>query len=76
MAHTPVKGYRELPEDVLALVNEIKDAANDIGRLVEKVERFTEDGSSTDTAWVLIGKENLQTGFMQIIRAVTKPEGF
>ena len=78
MAHTPVKGYRELPEDVLELVNEIKDVANDVGRLVKKVESFTEEasGDGPDKVWLSVSEIGLRTSFMQLIRSITKPRGF
>ena len=37
----------------------------------------TENGHTTlDQRWLAIGKKDLQTGFMALVRSVAKPESF
>lgn len=77
--HKLISGYRDLSTEEIALVNEVKDMAKRVGELVDKVGRqeinYPWSNSTTDR-WVNIAKTDLQKGFMSLIRAVTKPEGF
>jgi phosphate uptake regulator len=41
--HREIKGYRELDRDQLDLMNEVKEAGNLIGQMVEKVRKFNRD---------------------------------
>lgn len=71
--HKKITGYRDLTEKEIALMNEIKDQAEQIGALVEKLRAA---GSDLDQRWVSIGATDLQTGFMALVRSVAKPESF
>jgi hypothetical protein len=82
---TKITGYRELSQDEIVLINEIKDLARQVGRLVDCLEfmnnnplNVKEDDNfiHPDQHWVAIGKTNLQQGFMALTRAVAKPESF
>lgn len=72
--HKHIKGYRDLSEDEIALMNEAKDLSERVGALVTKV-RLGGDGE-IDQRWVSIGATNLQLGFMALIRAIAKPTTF
>lgn len=74
-----IKGYRQLTDEELSLVNEIKTKGNEVGDLIAKLEKLTkrEDGESApDPRWLAIAKTDLQKGFMVLVRAVTKPDFF
>lgn len=70
--HRKIKGYRELTEKEIHLMNQAKELAAAVGVLVEALEEH----DSTDQRWVEAGKLSLQTGFMQLIRGVAKPTTF
>lgn len=70
--HRKIKGYRELDEREIALMNQIKEQGRVLGELVDEL-RAT-DG--LDQRWVSIGATDLQTGLMALTRAVAKPEVF
>lgn len=70
--HKQIKGYRDLTETEIALMNECKQKAIECGQLCEKLMITI----GTDPRWVAIGKTNLQQGFMAIIRAIARPETF
>lgn len=70
--HRKIKGYRDLSEQEINAMNRIKEKAAEIGELVNDLKADPE----LDQGWVLIGKTNLQQGFMALTRAVTKPDFF
>ena len=74
MTNQPIKGYRQISEDEIALINEIKTMGNQVGELLERLACQTE--YPTDGQWFHIAKTDLQKGFMALVRSVAKPEGF
>lgn len=86
--HKQIKGYRDLSQEEIDLMNKIKALAEEVGELIAelqlKVEEdyFRFDVEDTDTTyldamkWVSDGKKDLQLGFMQLVRAVAKPQSF
>lgn len=70
--HRQIKGYRELSQDEINLMNEIKERGVELGELVSKL-RAT-DG--LDQRWVSVGATDLQTGLMALTRAVAQPTAF
>ena len=67
-----IKGYRDLSQSELDLMNKLKDVAVTVGEWVDIVI----DDPDTDKRWANIAKTDLQKGFMSLIRAVAKPETF
>lgn len=76
--HRKIKGYRELNQDEISLMNEIKDKGQELDSLIEKLKAANANtgGHAIDLRWVSIGKTDLQTGIMALVRAVAKPESF
>ena len=70
--HRRIKGYRELTEDEIALMNDIKETGETLEALVSR-SRATED---IDQRWVSISATDLQTGLMALTRAVARPTSF
>lgn len=70
--HRQIKGYRELSQDEIDLMNEIKVLGVELGTLVTKL-RSTE---GLDQRWVSIGATDLQTGLMALTRSVAQPSTF
>ncbi len=73
--HRKIKGYRELSQEEINLMNEIKEEAAKVGALCEKLKGH-DGGSAPDQRWVNIGKTDLQKGFMALVRSIAKPEFF
>ena len=67
-----IKGYRQLSEQEVALINEGKELSEKVGDFVHKL--FQEN--STDKRWVSEGKTDLQKGFMSLIRSIAQPTTF
>jgi hypothetical protein len=70
--HRQIKGYRELDQAEIDLMNEIKSKGAELGVLVERLKAQ----GSTDMRWVAIGQTNLQQGLMALTRAVAQPTFF
>ena len=70
--HKKIKGYRDLSQEEIDLMNEGKELAVKCGALIDKLQ----ENSDTDKRWVAEGKTDLQKGFMSIIRGIAKPETF
>jgi hypothetical protein len=70
--HKFIKGYRDLSADEIALMNEAKALAEQVGQLVAKFR----DKPELDQRWVAIGQTDLQKGFMALIRGVAQPTSF
>lgn len=71
--HRKVSGYRELNQDEIDLMNRIK-AANALENTSDhaEYERFC---SAEPLRWASIGKTDIQTGLMALVRAVAQPAG-
>ena len=70
--HTQIKGYRDLSQEEIDLMNEAKSLAVQVGELVAKIQATP----LTDKRWASIGQTDLQKGFMSLIRAVAQPTTF
>lgn len=70
--HKHIKGYRDLSEDEIKLMNQIKDQGAQLGVLCDALQ----DMHGIDKRWVSIGKTHLQQGIMGLVRAVAQPESF
>ena len=70
--HRQIKGYRELTQVEIDLMNEIKAKGAELGELVNKL-RTTE---GLDQRWVSIGATDFQTGLMALTRSVAQPTFF
>ena len=70
--HRQIKGYRELSQEQIDIINAIKlDGAN-LGELITMLRAMPD----LDQRWVSIGATDLQTGLMALTRAVAKPTFF
>lgn len=67
-----IKGYRELDQAEIDLMNEIKAKGAELGELIDKLNA----SDITDKRWVAIGRTDFQTGLMALTRSVAKPTFF
>lgn len=70
--HRKIKGYRELSEEEIALMNRIKEQGERLGFMIKDLYAMT----SNDIRWVSIAEEHLQQGIMAAVRSVAKPDSF
>lgn len=70
--HRKIVGYRELTQDEIDLMNQIKEKGKELGTLVEALW----DCEGIDRNWLMRGEEKLQIGLMCLTRSVAKPDFF
>jgi hypothetical protein len=69
MAHTPVEGYRELDENELKDMNDMKALEQ---RVLDSIDIVAQDQRYTDR-WISIARTHVQQGFMALNRAIARP---
>lgn len=78
--HRKINGYRELSQDEIDLMNEIKAKGVELEALIEKVNTINSGLEAQDRGdcfrWAAIAKTDFQTGLMALTRAVAKPSFF
>lgn len=70
--HRKITGYRELSQEEIDAMNEVKAQGIALGELVAKLRSNT----SLDQRWVSIGATELQQGLMALTRAIAQPTFF
>ncbi len=70
--HQKIKGYRDLSQYEIDMMNEGKELAAKVGEWIEKLKA----NETHDQRCVAIGKTELQTGFMWAIRGIAQPTTF
>lgn len=77
--HRKIKGYRELSQTEIDLMNRVKRTAENVGELVEELQSASFAVTSDqvpDPRWVSIAKTDIQKGFMALVRSIAKPDSF
>lgn len=69
--HREIKGYRELSQEEINLMNLVKGQGEALELLIARIET-----EAVDKRWVSIGKTHLQQGLMALTRAIAKPTFF
>ena len=67
-----IKGYRELSDDELIMINKLKDLSEIVGQTIT----LFKDDKDVDQRWLSIATTDLQKGFMALTRAIAKPTTF
>jgi hypothetical protein len=70
--HQKIKGYRDLTEQEIALMNSVKLLAEEVGHKIELLERM----EGIDKRWLAIARTDLQKGFMSLVRSIARPDTF
>lgn len=70
--HTKIKGYRDLSQAEIDLMNKVKNKATELGELVLELQNT----EGLDQRAISVGKTELQTGLMWLVRGVAQPETF
>ena len=89
--HRKIKGYRELSQEEIDLMNEIKSKGAELGELIEKIRKVhvdqrrvnADNAEETDRInqaeperWVSIGRTHFQEGLMALTRSIAQPGFF
>ena len=87
--HRKIKGYRELTQVEIDLMNEIKTKGVELSELCKKLSVYLgeQNGDGDREAvqakvkaepyrWLAIGRTHLQEGLMALTRSVAQPEFF
>lgn len=87
--HRKINGYRELCQEEIDLMNEIKEKGMELQTLINKVNAFNgllenEEGEPISEIakeaeaprWASIARTHFQEGCMALTRAVAKPKFF
>ncbi len=70
--HKKITGYRDLSQEEIDLINEIKATGIQLGCLTQKLN----NANGVNKRWLIEGTMQLQQGIMSLVRAVAKPESF
>ncbi|AUR92265.1 hypothetical protein NVP1170O_152 [Vibrio phage 1.170.O._10N.261.52.C3] len=70
--HKKIKGYRDLSQEEIDLMNRIKEQGECLGTMIQDLYALP----SNDVRWISIAEEHLQQGIMAAVRSVAKPESF
>lgn len=70
--HRQIKGYRDLDQNEINAMNQIKLIAEQVGAMID----LAAHNPDLDQRWVSEAKTLLQLGFMALTRAVAQPETF
>lgn len=87
--HRQIKGYRELSQEEIDLMNRIKAFGPELQKLTDELRVYLESQYNSSSAeeyirftdanpmqWLKIGTQDLQTGLMALTRAVAQPGFF
>lgn len=69
--HKQISGYRDLTQDEIDNINDIKDLERDLGDLWR---RLTQEGEETDRRWANVARTHFEEGFSALVRSIAKPE--
>ncbi|UZV39868.1 hypothetical protein [Xanthomonas virus PB119] len=70
--HTKIKGYRDLTQTEIDLMNQIKEKGAELEELVTQLRSC----ATNDQRWISMGATNLQMGLMFLTRGVAQPTSF
>lgn len=68
--HKKISGYRDLSQEEIDLMNQIKTKEKELGELFKKMTAMPD----TDKRSAALGRTNMEQGFMWLVRSVAKPE--
>lgn len=70
--HTKIRGYRDLSQQEIDLMNRVKDQGEALRGLIEELSMQ----ENIDRRWLAIGTTDLQTGIMALVRSIAQPTTF
>lgn len=70
--HKHIKGYRDLSQEEINLMNKVKILGEKMGQIIEELR----SNESLDQRWVSIAETHLQQGTMAAVRSIAQPTTF
>lgn len=70
MKSANIKGYRELSEDDVDVINHIKELEATVGQFWRDIV----DNQPVDMRWASVAKTHFQEGFTALVRSIAQPE--
>ena len=70
--HQQIKGYRDLSQEEIDMMNRIKQKGVELEQLVA----IMKECAGVDPRWLSIGVTDLQKGLMALTRAIARPTSF
>lgn len=70
--HQKITGYRDLSQDEIDLMNEVKAHGQKLGELIATMR----NNPDLDQRWVALAQTDLQKGIMFAVRAIARPTTF
>jgi hypothetical protein len=67
-----IKGYRQLTQAEIDLMNKVKAKGAELGELIEELRNT--DG--LDQRWIATGATDIQKGLMAVTRGIAQPDSF
>ena len=64
-----VRGYRDLTDGEVALINRVKEFEEDVAHTWGLIERLND----ADPRWLAIARTHLQEGFSALVRSIARP---
>jgi hypothetical protein len=74
MPEPKIKGYRELTDTEVTLVNDIKDWETQVDGLLRELGRDQVENPAVQR-WLSLARTHIETGLMFAAKAVMRPEG-
>jgi len=76
--HEKITGYRDLTREEIDLMNKVKQKGVELGELIQEIEIYSSQtgGHAIDMRWLDIGRTDLQTGTMALVRSIARPTTF
>lgn len=71
--HRKIKNYRELSQEEIDLMNEVKLFEQEVLELIDRIKPITGQDAAESARWLATGKTDLEKGFMSVVRAIAKP---
>lgn len=68
--HEKIKGYRDLSQEEIDLMNKIKEFEKAMGFAYS----ILVNSPYTDKRWLNIGRTHLEQGFMAVVRSIAQPD--
>ena len=69
--HQLIKGYRDLTEPEIVMINECKSLGLECAKLLDRVKAMPD----IDGRCHALAHTNLQVGIMWLVRSIARPEG-
>ena len=70
--HRQIKGYRDLSQEEIDSMNEVKAKGAELEELIAKIRKIP----GIDMRWLEAAEMELKTGMMKLTRSIAKPTSF